>query len=126
MAGHCHVAATSSEVTLPLAVLHGCFARPVVSPGLPALCEPRGADLSDHLVKGLSRGLDGARATDVAHRAVPDHRLEHGLAVCPVREGMVGEQYPIPLEYRAAVREVDGRDLEILPGYVVPDIKLGP
>src|SRR5215470_15682934 len=115
-----------SEVALPLAVFHRRLARAVIGPRLATLGDPRGGDLGDHLRESSRRRLDRARATDIADRAVPDHRLESGLVVGPVRVPMVGEQDAVALEYRPAVREVDGGDLKPLPGDVIPDVELGP
>src|SRR6266571_7190037 len=116
----------SSEVALSLAVLHRGLTRAVVGAGLPALGDPRRGYLRDDLGERGRRGLDRARAADVADGAVPDQRLVRRLGVGPAGMRVVGEQDAVALEYRPAVREVDGRDLELFPGDVVPDIELGP
>ena len=49
-----------------------------------------------------------------------------GSSLAAGDELVVGEQDAVPLEHAAGVREVDGRDLQLLPADVLPDVQLGP
>src|ERR687896_2626309 len=117
---------TSSEVAFLLAVFHGRLAGPVIRPGLAALGDAGGRDLLDDLIQRGGHRLDRTGAAHVAHGAVADHRLEHGLVLVAVGVRAVGQQHAVPFEHHARVREVDGWDLDLFPPDVVPDVELGP
>ena len=70
--------------------------------------------------------LDPAGAGHVADGAEAHSRVERLLARQPLDEVGDGVEHPVAPEHLALVREVDRRQLELLPRDVLPDVELGP
>src|SRR5439155_22567576 len=111
---------STSEVPFPLAVLHRGLGELVVPAGGAPLGDPGRGDLSDHLVDRVRVRLHGGGARRVPHGAVPDPLDERRLAR-PRRQVPVDRvQHAVAIHHLAVVREVDLRQLDPLPGAVVP------
>src|SRR3954453_20239066 len=114
------------EVPGNLAVLHRGFAHAVVRARLAALRDLRRRDLRDHVVQRGRGRRDRAGAAHVADRPIADAGAEGLLPVDQLDVGRQRIEHAVAAEHLALVGEVDRRDLEALPGDVLPDVKLGP
>src|SRR4051812_48541459 len=114
------------EVPGNLAVLHRGLAHAVVRARLAALRDLRRRDLRDHVVQRGRGRRDRPGAAHVADRPVADAGAERLLAIDQLDVGRQRVQHAVAAEHLALVGEVDRRDLEALPGDVLPDVKLGP
>src|SRR5918997_3423102 len=116
----------SSEVALPLAVLHGGRGQPVVGAGGAALGEPAGGDLGEDGLDGRGGGLHRAGAGRVADGSEA-HRLRDDLLAAPRATPLPGgEPHAVAGEDLALMGVVDAGYRHLAPGDVVPDVKLGP
>src|SRR5579871_4316185 len=118
-----------SEVPLPLAVLHRRLRRAVVDAGRPALGDAGDRGLGDHRLDVGGERLDRRRAGHVPDGAVADAGDE-GLLLAQAlpwhRVRPERQQHPVAAEDLAAVGEIDGGELDLLAGDVLPDVELGP
>src|SRR3954469_4538610 len=114
------------EVPGNLAVLHRGFADAVVRARLAALRDLRRRDLRDHVVQRGRGRRDRAGAAHVADRPIADAGAEGLLPVDQLDVGRQRIEHAVAAEHLALVGEVDRRDLEALPGDVLPDVELGP
>src|SRR5262249_31923883 len=97
-----------------------------VPPGLAALGDPGRRDLGDDLLQRacLRANTPGARhVPDGTEANGGDERLLVRVALDELRGGV---EHAVAREDLAFVREVDGRQLELLSGNVLPDVELGP
>src|SRR5579884_561386 len=116
----------ASEVANALPIFHRRFAEAVVGAGLAALGHSRCRDLLHDLLDRRRPRLDASRAGHVADRAEADGGDERILALhaLDVRRGRI--EHPVAAEDLPLVREIDRRQLELLPRDVLPDVELGP
>src|SRR3974390_1165082 len=111
------------EVALALAVLHCGLGEPVVGPRGAALRDARRGHLADDLVHRVGVGADGAGASRVTDGAEPDGLLADVLAVAWRHPLAQREQHAVPLDDLPLVRVVDGRELDLFPADVLPDVE---
>src|SRR6476469_8776821 len=116
----------SSEVALPLAILHGRLGEAVVGAGRAALGEPARGHLGDHLVEGRRGRLDGAGARAVADGPVADRPAGQRLPVTRAAPRTLGEPHAVAQVDLPLVRVVDRRQLDALAADVAPHVQLGP
>ena len=117
----------SSEVPLPLAVFHGGLAGPVVGAGLAALGDPGGRDLRDDLARSWPRSTPPRRCRSCRRRCGSARWSRTAARRRPrVMNWLSASRIPSRSNTLARVREVDRRDLQLLPVDVVPDVQLGP
>src|SRR5690606_32717039 len=109
-----------SEIPLALAVLHRGFGQPVVGPGRPTLGQAGRGHLRDDVLDGGGTGFHGAGARAVADRAVAHHLADDLLAVPRPAPRTRGQPHAVAAKHLALVRVIDGRQLDVLPGDVVP------
>src|SRR5690606_36876241 len=78
------------------------------------------------VLDGGGTGFHGAGARAVADRAVAHHLADDLLAVPRPAPRTRGQPHVVAAKHLALVRVIDGRQLDVLPGDVVPHIGLGP
>src|SRR5690606_12224675 len=115
-----------SEVPLPLAVLHGSFADPVVGAAGSAFGDTSRGHFLDDLLDRLRLRFEGGGAGHVSDRAEPYVCFEDGLTVHQLQIRALGHEHAVPLEHPPAVTEVDGRKFDALLEDVLVDVHLRP
>src|ERR687898_542754 len=114
------------EVALALAVFHAGLADAVVGPRGAALGDAGHRGLLDDRLDARCRRLDRTGTRGVADGAEADGALLDLLAVEQRDPRRLGQPHAVALEHPLGVGEVDGRQLDVLGGDVLPDVELGP
>src|SRR6476646_2403748 len=120
------VSRNSLEVANALPVLHRGLGDAVVRAGLAALGDARRRNLGDDRIDRPGLADDAAGARHVADGAEADGRVERLLVREALDEVGGGVEHAVTLEDLALVREVDGRQLEVLARDVLPHVELRP
>src|SRR6478752_4489430 len=120
------VAWACSEVANALPVLHRGLAEAIVGARLAALGDVGRSDLLHDLLDRRRPRLHAAGARHVADGAEADGGDERVLALHALDVLARRVQHPVAPEHLTLVREVDGRQLELLARDVLPDVELGP